>query len=383
MIEQRLAEPAPVRTLAEILRNPTVLELPEPVVPRLAYRGRVTLLAGREKGGKSTLAAAAAACASAGRSFLGETTDPTRVLWVSMEEHLGDLARRFVHYAAEPDKVLILERPNDRLVELEEAVRVHAPGLVVIDSLAEFSDSWVEEAGQSSQWIGPLAALRNIARDDDCGLILIHHARKSDGRYRDSTAIGAAVDVILEMEPRDEDPCVRRLRARSRFPIEDFAVRLADHGFELAGGELSLDARVILYVEGNPGCSKRQVRDAIGGRASDVDRVVGDLVSRGELENRPTGKRHQYYVPSARVSTRPPFRGGHTDTQDPGSSHRVPANPLRDTTGCDRDTDSGHARRNVPRVGSVSHPGPRSRDRVDEADYEDEERADIQDEGVA
>jgi RecA/RadA recombinase len=384
MIEERLADPGPLRTLADILRDPSVLELPETVVPRLAYRGRVTLVAGREKSGKSTLAGAGAACVSAGRPFLGETTTPTRVLWVSLEEHLGDLARRFVEHGAEPENVLVLERPSDGLAELETAVRVHAPRLVVLDSLAEFCDRWVDEASQASQWVAPLAALRSLARTHDLGLQLIHHARKSDGRYRDSFAIGAAVDVILEMEAANEDQRVRRLRARGRFALEDFAVRLVAYDFELVGGELSLDARVVLYVEGNPGCSKRQVREHIAGRASDVDRIVDRLVKEGVLEDRGISNRHQYHrVQGVRVARCPPYRGGHTDPWSGTGHDRVPASSPGDTPGHDRDRDSGHAGCTVSRVQDVSRGGTRPQTRTPGGDYEAEERHAIQEEGAA
>ncbi len=48
-------------TLAELLRDPAMLRPPEAVHERFAWRGRVTLLAAREKAGKTTLAAWVAA----------------------------------------------------------------------------------------------------------------------------------------------------------------------------------------------------------------------------------------------------------------------------------------------------------------------------------
>ena len=51
--------PAPplYRSLAELLADPSLLQPPTIVADRFAWRGRVTLLAGREKSGKSTLSA--------------------------------------------------------------------------------------------------------------------------------------------------------------------------------------------------------------------------------------------------------------------------------------------------------------------------------------
>ncbi len=42
-------------------------------------------------------------------------------------------------------------------------------------------------------------ALTHYADESGAAQILVHHGRKSDGKYRDSSAIGAAVDVIIEM----------------------------------------------------------------------------------------------------------------------------------------------------------------------------------------
>ena len=87
-----------------------------------------------------------------------------------------------------------------------------------------------------------MAAIARTARDTNAALVLAHHTRKSDGRYRDSTAIGAGVDVIVEMRAGNE-PEVRRLQARARWPVEDLTVRLTANGYERAAGGLSIDAR--------------------------------------------------------------------------------------------------------------------------------------------
>jgi RecA-family ATPase len=58
-------------TLRDWLGDPEILKPPRVIVPHLAVEGRVTLLSGREKIGKSTLAAGAVAAASLGASWLG------------------------------------------------------------------------------------------------------------------------------------------------------------------------------------------------------------------------------------------------------------------------------------------------------------------------
>src|SRR5205823_9716466 len=74
-------------SLRELLANPAALQPPAPIVPGLAWAGRLTLVAAREGVGKSTLFAAVAAAVTTGGEFLGERCVQGTVLWVLVEEH--------------------------------------------------------------------------------------------------------------------------------------------------------------------------------------------------------------------------------------------------------------------------------------------------------
>lgn len=73
MIENT-AMPEVVR-LDEVLADPTMLQPPLALVPGLVWRGRLSMLAGREKDGKSTFAAAGVAAMTRGHEFLGDPTE--------------------------------------------------------------------------------------------------------------------------------------------------------------------------------------------------------------------------------------------------------------------------------------------------------------------
>jgi hypothetical protein len=103
---------------------------------------------------------------------------------------------------------------------------------------AAFVGDDIEEPGNASAWTPLMARLVRIARRRDAAVLLLHHALKSDGAYRDSTAIGAAVDVILELRPDEQNAMARRLRTRGRFQVPDTTVCLEDTGFTLASGEI-------------------------------------------------------------------------------------------------------------------------------------------------
>lgn len=293
-LERRSSKPVMTcRTLAEILEDPTTLLPPDPVIPRVAWGGRLTLLAGREKDGKSTFATAAAAAVSQGEIFLGERCPMGVVLWVMVEEHPNDLAQRAVRHRTRDDGLFVLEFPADPLTDLEAAVRSIRPVLVVVDTLYTFVCNQVRDPNSPAEWAIVLSRLTRLARESSAAFLLLHHARKSDGHYRDSTAIGAGVDVILEMD-RGEDENTRRFKAQGRWGIANFAVRLAADGYDLVAGKLTLDMRIYHYVDQHPGSSLVAVREGVGGKATEVDDALYRLIARKAIVDDGDERQHAY-----------------------------------------------------------------------------------------
>ncbi len=288
-----------LRTLHEIMATPEALEPPQVVVERFAWAGRVTLLAGREKGGKSTIGSALAAAVSSGRRFLGVESRAGRVLVVSLEEHLSDLASRLVRFQANPANVVILDRlGGDPLADLEAAVDRVRPAAMIVDSLSALTEVLGLESGSASAWTPIMGRISRLAHDTGTAIVLIHHGRKSDGRYRDSTAIGAGVDAVLEMSGDASDAWVRKFRAKGRWYIGNFAIPLVDSEpphYELAVGELSLDARVHLYVESNDGPATNEVKRNVTGKASAIVDSLNLLAVRGAIYKEEDGAAHRWF----------------------------------------------------------------------------------------
>lgn len=290
-----------VRTLANIYAEPGALDPPPIVVPRLAWAGRVSLLAAREKGGKSTMLTAAAAAVSRGARWLGDATAPGAVLWIGLEEHVADLAGRMSHHNADPDHIHVVDSlttaadPRGAIAAIARELR---PVLLVVDTLAALVERAAPDSGSAAAWTPIMSALARIARDTEAAVVLAHHARKSDGAYRDSSAIGAGVDAILEMAPGSDDG-VRRLRVKARWRVPDYAVRLAGDSYELAAGEVSLDARVLAYITTHPGCSVRDVRGGTEGRAADIGAAVQRLLATGTVNDHPERRGSRLYAAGA------------------------------------------------------------------------------------
>jgi len=286
--------PTGYRSLEELLADRVLLAPPVEVIPFLAWQGRVTLLAAREKLGKSTLAGAAAAAVSSGRRFLGRPTREGSVLWLSLEEHPGDIARRFQRFGARQGITVgsVTAKP---LEDLDCAARALEPTLVVVDTLAPLASNRVHDPSSSMAWTKVMTVLAAVAREVDSAVLVLHHSRKSDGTYRDSTAIGAGCDVLFEMKADSRDSTVRRISGRGRIELEqEFAVRLVSDHYDLAEGVASLETQVLAFLGAHPDASSREIREGVSGRSKAIDAAVQGLVDEGSIVNNPDSRGNAY-----------------------------------------------------------------------------------------
>ena len=297
-----------VMSLTQMVASLTSLDAPKEVLQGLAWRGRASLPFSREKGGKSTLLAAGASAVTNGNPFLGsEPQSPQRVLWFGLEEHPEDIARRFQEFGADPERLFLLPWSGNPLRVLEAAIKEIEPALVVVDTLAAYVEEAAPDSGDASAWKAVLAPLVRLARDYDVALVILHHATKgASGEYRDSTAIGAEVDMLIEMREGDV-PGVRMLKPKGRWKLDPYTV-IYEEGrdgrppfFRLAEGDISLDQKVVLYLKANPGASKRAIREGVGGRSKDVDGAVFRLLSASKIEDLGDNQRSEFHIREAQA----------------------------------------------------------------------------------
>lgn len=288
--------------LDEILGNDQLMRPPAPIVPRLVWRGRSTLLAAQEKSGKSTLIGFLAAQVSRGGLFLGDPCQAGDVLIVALEESLGDVARRLRHFGADPARIHVVDRlppdPRERPEALMDHIRAVLPTLVLVDTLMAYGSGIVEDENAVAQMQPLVQGLTDVAHRMDVGLCAAHHNKKTGG-YRGSSAIGGAVDLIAEMSIPDEerDPRRRKLRVVGRLPVHGFEMRYNGTEYEdTSGMGLPLIERVLNFVRHNPYCSTNQVRSAIGGRGELIDSAVFTLLSRRCItdEGDPSTRTHRW-----------------------------------------------------------------------------------------
>ena len=291
-----------VYTLHDLEAHPEWLEVPEPAIPYLAWPGLKTLFSAREKAGKSTLAMAGAAAASAGREFLGALVAPRRVLWVS-EEPIGVMIRRAKEMAVDPDRFVMLPMTREPLAQLAHHAQATRADLVVIDTLYRLGVGYVTDENDSVQWGPVFNELDKITRAGRALLLLTHSTKKSkSGEYRGSTAIGGWVDVLVNMKTPSRDDLARKLEPVGRIPTAPITVKRTTDGFDLVEGGNKLDHtgpladQVLAFVSTHPGSSKTAIRNALPFRNTDVDAAIGQLVLDERLTKEVSHGRNSYTV---------------------------------------------------------------------------------------
>jgi hypothetical protein len=294
--------------LDEALRHPEFLQPPECLVPHLAWRGRLVILAGPDKAGKSTLAAHAVTALTKGAPFLGKATHEGggKCVWVGLEEHFGDAIRRLETLEAAAERVFVLLKPpSDLPGAIAREIKEKAVDLVVIDSLMAYArevhDGKVPADGDNAGWSEVVRPLSRLAHETNVGIVLIHHTRRADGQYRGASEIAAAADVLLELSvTTHKTPNRRAITGRGRICLEDVKVELTEQGYvavsqdEAPGSALRETVREWIFL--HPGSGKKAVRSGIGGRAELVDAELAALLGEGLVVNRGTSAAWRLHV---------------------------------------------------------------------------------------
>lgn len=293
-------EAAPVvrkgRLASDLAADPDVKRALIEVVPNLTVACYLTLFVAREKTGKTTFLAFCASEVTLGIHH----KERGRVLWCGLEEPVSAAVQRFENMGADLSRICIVDRADPETVvqTICDEIRSFRPALVIIDSLSVVGAYMDLREKSEEGWTLLINKLRQAAQDHGCGIVMVHHARKADGEFRGSTAIAASVDQVITMHEDDKDGTKRRLSCRGRWTIPSYSLTYepTSNSFTRNGqsGDASdpdkddsISAAIVLFVQQNPGANKTQVTTSVRGNAVRVRALFDNLVSQGQLVNRP------------------------------------------------------------------------------------------------
>lgn len=317
------AEGLPWRTAATIAadvatRPPLVATWPGFLAP-----GKIAVLSGSPKAGKSEAVAAYVAARSRGTEWLGVVpAEPCDVILVT-EESDDDVATKLGRYGADLDRVHVLNPDAGaaalewgRLIgEIGATATATCAALVVVDTFA----SWAGLAGDDERnegVVGPavrrLFPLRAAGRE----VLLVHHTTKSPDAVgfeavRGSGALSAEADAfaVFREVGRDSVSTKRTMSVwarrfgRSKYVIDrvvptdggepHFRLITDDPAKDAKRDSFTADERKILAQLDREGgwLSKAQITEVTGIKARRLDDILPTLVASMRIERQRGGKK--------------------------------------------------------------------------------------------
>lgn len=286
-----------VRLASDMILDPEVMTPPRVVIPRTAFRGRLTLLAAPKKAGKSTYLTTALAAVTTNRLLFGEMAEPCTTLWACLDEPQDDFLRRLKATGADLALVFVATPPATS-AQLIAAALLHNVDLLVVDSVTDLSAGEITSENDNAEVKRFLAPFRLLARDHGVAVVFLHHTAKASGQSRGAGAFEDVADHIMTIA-EGEDETLRLVRVKGRLAVDDFAFCLTEDGLEMPDREISVMSLVRSFVWSHPGCLSSEVYDGVGKQREKVRQAIAKLANAGTLENRGTGRKKAWHVREA------------------------------------------------------------------------------------
>ena len=199
---------------------------------KLLPAGGLSLLLGKPKVGKSTLARCLLVSVARGGTWLGRKCTQGPTVYLALEEKRSEVRRHFASLGA-PGVAPIycwIDRPPADLKPQEfirgvmESCR---PRLVVVDPLAFLTK--VSDNSDYAEVISKLGPIVDVVRDTETHVVLVHHSRKAEGHHGDealgSTGYLGAVDTAVSLRREINTPA-GGIGARTVYSINRYGTDL-------------------------------------------------------------------------------------------------------------------------------------------------------------
>lgn len=165
--------------------------------------GGLSIIAGPPKSGKSTIARQLMIASSRGEKFLERKCAKSKVVYLAIEEQDSILAEQYEGLGiTETDDIFVHVGPipaQDKNRVIRNTIEKLGARLLFIDTIMLYGD--VQDSNNYNELNRLLADIRNIARETQCHICVIHHANKGgkfgSGSIHGSVAIHGAVDCAF------------------------------------------------------------------------------------------------------------------------------------------------------------------------------------------
>lgn len=278
------------------------------LVDGLLPTGGFSLLAGKPKTGKSTLARHLTLCVSRGEPFLGRCTQKGPAIYLALEEKRDEIRRHFADMGATGDEEIFIyasTAPANAVSEIWQIAEKMKPGLIVVDTL--FRLTRIQDANAYAEVMLALEPLLALARQTGAHLLCVHHLGKAERTDGDailgSTAFFATVDVALLLKRNDRYRTLRTIQRYGtdleetvlRFDPEARTVSLGSPKAEEEENRIAGAIIEFLTVQEEP-VTEAEIDENVEGRRSVRKRALRRLVTEGRVERTGRGGRGSPYL---------------------------------------------------------------------------------------
>ncbi len=303
------AEP---RTELSLTPLAVLLSEPQEITPWLVDQrlpvGGLSLLAGKPKAGKSTLARGLALAVACGAPWLGFATQPGLVFYLALEEKRAEVRDHFKAMGASPEdpiKVFIAPSPQDGLAQLRQAAERERPVLIIVDPLIKLIR--VKDANDYAAVSQALEPLLSLARETGAHVLAVHHLGKGERSGGDailgSTAIFAAVDTALLLKRSER---YRTLSSIQRYgeDLEEVVLTMDKETRIISAGpsrkeadEVQAAEAILEYLKTRPEpIEEGALHEAVEGRKGPKAKALRALVESDRVTRTGEGKRGAPYL---------------------------------------------------------------------------------------
>ncbi len=326
-------------TPAEVFTPPPPAEW---AIKGIVEHRETMMLFGPSNGGKSFIAVSMACCIATGRDWYGRKVKQGPVVYCN-GEGFGGLQRRIMAWSLEagvqpdiyPTRKSVAWGEADQLQRLSDEIAAmpQQPALIVVDTLARAAVG-LEENSQKEMGIF-VDAVDRMRRRHGCTVLVVHHTGHGEqSRARGSSALRAAWDVEIGLEPGKEKTAPMVIRC-TKMRDHDFfdpmvfkfrSVTLPDGWIDSEGERLT---SAVLDLQGDPIADtpdrktlSEHERIALHCLKELQDKQIAELAKCGSYEpgNPPTVLKGDWY---SVMQEQPAFAGKDTHRQYPSKLEKA------------------------------------------------------------
>ena len=217
--------------------------------------GGLSLLVAKPKVGKTTLAFNLGLAVAGGRDFLARKTKQSPVVYLALEEKRSEIRKKLKALGETPEGMSFHfgSAPEKAIQEVRNLIKETMASLLIVDVLQKFCR--IKDLNDYAQVTNTLEPLMAMAREENCHILLTHHAGKADRQDGDdilgSTALLGGVDTLVQIKKRDKRRTFFTIQRYGEDIPETVIELKADGALEAAGTrqEVELEETIPLVVE--------------------------------------------------------------------------------------------------------------------------------------